>query len=115
MKKQKVVLLENEQLNREDSQAISEINQGLESIDQFPVYTPDIQWFEQMIIEQKQLHRKKLIKDLTVFFIIALFILSGIVISLFNMPIIFILLQIIGIVFIASYTSLRLTKKVNGA
>ncbi|MDP4169797.1 MAG: YxlC family protein [Bacillota bacterium] len=115
MKKWKVIPLESEQMDLKDYRAIDEINRGLEQIDQFPVYTPDIQWFEQMITVQKQVSMKKLVKDFTVFILIALFILSGIIVSLYHNPFIFIVLQIPVIVFIASYTGMRFVKKVNEA
>jgi hypothetical protein len=113
MKKQKIVSLENEHLNKEDIRTIDEIKQGLEKIDHIPVYSPDLHWFETMILNEKQQYKKKLIRDLTLFFIIAAFILTGIIVSLYHMPIVFIALQAAGVVFIVSYTSLRAIRKVN--
>jgi hypothetical protein len=113
VKKQKVILLDSEQQNKLDLVAIHEMQKGLNKVDQFPVYTPNLQWFEHMVIAEKQNSRKKLFKDLLVFFIVALFILSGLIVSLYHMPVIFIFLQIITTVFIVVYTSVRLVKKAN--
>ncbi|MDQ0198082.1 YxlC family protein [Neobacillus ginsengisoli] len=113
MKKQKVIILDNEQLNKRDLNAIHKLQEGLNKVDQFPVYTPELQRFEQMVLREQQNTRKKLIKDLVLFLLIAFFILSGIILSLYQMPVVFILLQIFSIVFLAMYTGVRIIKKVN--
>ncbi len=112
MKKQKVVILENEQQNKHDLDAIHVLQEGLSKVDQFPVYSPDLQWFEKMVQSEKQNNRKKLVKELSLFIIIALMILSGIIVSFYQMPAVFIFIQIITPVFIAIYTIFRFSKKV---
>ncbi|MDR7076723.1 hypothetical protein J2Y03_001726 [Neobacillus niacini] len=112
MKKQKVVILGSEQQNKHDLDAIHKLQEGLSKVDQFPVYTPDLQWFEKMVLTEKQNSRKKFIKELSLFLMIAFFILSGIIVSFYQMPIVFILIQIITPVFIALYTITRVSKKV---
>ncbi|WP_066068268.1 YxlC family protein [Neobacillus soli] len=111
MKKQKVIILNSEEQNKQDFDAIHELHEGLNKIDQFPVYTPNLQWFEQMVVEEQQHTRRKLIRDLSVFFIVAFIIISGMLVSLYQMPTIFVIVQIITTIFIASYTSVRLIKK----
>ncbi|MDN3015192.1 YxlC family protein [Paenibacillus sp. BSR1-1] len=112
MKKQRVIVLDGEQQNKQDILAISEIQEGLNKMEQFPVYSPDLQWFEQMVLAEKKIIRKKLIRDLSIFFIVAIIILCGIMISLFQMPAVFIFLQIATTIFIAFYSGTRLLKKV---
>jgi hypothetical protein len=112
VKKQKVVILDNEQQNKHDLDAIHMMQEGLSKVDQFPVYTPDLQWFESMVRTEKENSRKKLRKELSLFLIIALFILSGIIVSFYQMPVVFIFIQIITPVFIAYYTISRFSKKV---
>jgi Family of unknown function (DUF5345) len=112
VKKQKVVILENEQQNKHDMDAIHKLHEGLSKVDQFPVYTPDLQWFEKMILTEKENSRKKLIKELSLFIMIALLILSGIIVSFYQIPVVFIFIQIITPVFIATYTLTRVSKKV---
>jgi hypothetical protein len=112
VKKQKVVILDNEQQNKHDLDAIHELQEGLSKVDQFPVYTPDLQWFENMVLTEKENSKRKLMKELSLFLTIALFILSGIIVSFYQMPVVFILIQIITPVFIASYTLSRFSKKV---
>jgi Family of unknown function (DUF5345) len=111
VKKQKVIILEREQ-NKQDLEAIHKLEEGLNQVDQFPVYTPDLQWFEQMVLAEQQRIRKKLFKDLTIFIIIALCIISAMLISLYQIPVIFIFLQITSTAFIALYTISGFRKKV---
>ena len=112
MKKQKVVILENEQQNKHDLDAIHKLQEGFSKVDQFPVYTPDLQWFEKIVLTEKENSRKKLMKELSLFIMIALLILSGIIVSFYQMPVVFILIQIITPVFIAFYTVTGFRKKV---
>ncbi|WP_223592981.1 YxlC family protein [Neobacillus bataviensis] len=114
MKKQKVIVLDSEQQNKQEILAISKMQEGLNKMEQFPVYSPDLQWFEQMVLAEKQRIRKKLIRDLSIYLIVAIIILCGIMISLFQMPAVFIFLQIATTIFIAFYSGTRLMKKVNG-
>lgn len=113
MKKQKVVILDNEQQNKHDLDAIHKLQEGLSKVDQFPAYTPELQWFERMVQTEKQNSRKKLMKELSMFIMIALIILSGIIVSFYQMPVVFILIQIISSVFLVLYTITRFSKKVN--
>lgn len=112
MKKQKVVILDNEQQNNHDLDAIHKLQEGLSKVDQFPVYTPDLQWFENMVVTEKENNRKKLIKELSLFLLIALMILSGIILSFYEMPVVFLFIQIITPVFIVFYTITGYRKKV---
>jgi hypothetical protein len=112
VKKQKVVILENGQQNKHDLDAIHKLQEGLSKVDQFPVYTQDLQWFENMVVTEKENNRKKLMKELSLFLIIALFIISGIIISFYQMPVVFLFIQIITPVFIVFYTITGYRKKV---
>jgi hypothetical protein len=112
VKKQKVVIFENGQQNKHDLDAIHKLQEGLSKVDQFPVYTPDLQWFENMVVTEKENNRKKLMKELSLFLIIALFIISGIIISFYQMPVVFLFIQIITPVFIVFYTITGYRKKV---
>ncbi len=113
MRKQKFIKPDNEQLNNLDLDALREIQEGFNKMDQFPVYTPDLHWFEQMVIDEQHNKRKRLVKDLSLFIIIAVVILTGIIVSLYQIPVIFIILQIITTVFIVIYTAAMFGKKVS--
>jgi hypothetical protein len=112
VKKQKVVILDNEQQNKHELDAIHKLQEGLSKVDQFPVYTPDLQWFENMVLAEKENSKRKLMKELSLFLTIALFILSGIIVSFYQMPVVFLFIQIITPVFIVFYTVTGFRKKV---
>jgi Flp pilus assembly protein TadB len=111
MKKQKVII-RNEQHYNEDLKAIHELQQGLEQIDNLPVETPNLQWFEQMVLGERHQMKKKFLKDIFLFSVIALLILGGIMMSLYQMPIVFIILQISTTIFIVLYLGMKHSKKV---
>lgn len=113
VKKQKVIYLDNEQQNKQDFDAIHKLQEELTKIDEFSIYTPDLQWFEQMVIQEQQKAKKKWRKELSFFMIIAFVILSGMIITIYQLPVLFMLLQIITTIFIAVYTSVRPLKKAN--
>lgn len=92
---------------------IHALQEGLNKVDQFPIYTPNLQWFEKLILAEQQHERKRLKRDLSVFLFVAFFILSGIIISLYQMPVVFFIVQIISTGFIAIYIGTRFVKKVN--
>ncbi|WP_342430151.1 YxlC family protein [Neobacillus sp. FSL H8-0543] len=113
MRKQKFTKPDNEQLNNLDLEILHEIQEGFNKMDQFPIYTPDLQWFNQMVIDEQHNKKKKFVKDLTIFIIIAVIILTGIIVSLYQMPAIFIMLQIITTAFIVVYTGSMFGRKVS--
>ncbi|HJV16357.1 MAG TPA: YxlC family protein [Bacillales bacterium] len=111
MKKQKVNM-QTEQQNDEDFLVIHELQRGLDQIETFQIQTPDLQWFEQIILTEQHRIKKKLMKEVFLFSVIALLILGGIMMSLYQMPIVFIILQISTTIFIALYIGVKHSKKV---
>ncbi|MFD2443055.1 YxlC family protein [Bacillus sp. CGMCC 1.16607] len=95
MKKSKIIPLKTEQLI--DHKTIKKISEGLDSFDCMPIETPSQNWFEHFVIEQQKKAKEKWRKELFLFALVAIFILSGIIFSLYRMPIIFIILQGLGI------------------
>ncbi|MDQ0268978.1 YxlC family protein [Cytobacillus purgationiresistens] len=94
-------------------EVIEELTKGLDSLDQqAEIDVPNINWFENYVAEQKLTQRKRLIKDLCVFAIVALFVLSTVLFTLYQQPYIFLSIQTICIVFITFYTIFRYKKKV---
>jgi Flp pilus assembly protein TadB len=112
MKKQKVTIRNNNQHNIVDLKAIHELQRGLDQIDNLPVQTPDLQWFEQMVFEERHQIKKEFLKDIFLFSAIAFLVLGGIMMSLYQMPIVFIILQIGTTIFIALYLGMKHSKKV---
>ncbi|MHC0036824.1 YxlC family protein [Pseudoneobacillus sp. C159] len=110
MKRSKIIPLKTDQLI--DNHTINKISEGLDSLDRLPVETPSQKWFEQFVIEQQRLAKEKWRKELLLFSLIAIFILSVVIFSLYQMPIIFIVLQGIGIATIIIYSMIYIKKQV---
>lgn len=59
--------------HEDDAELIKHVQHDLEQMEQvFPVFTPDLNWFEQNIELTKKTSRKKLVRDLAFFWLIAL-------------------------------------------
>ncbi|MFE8700175.1 YxlC family protein [Cytobacillus sp. FJAT-54145] len=108
----------NGQLDHDQDEAIlksiEEIEIGLEKLDSsFHIETPNIEWFEQMVVQQKSELRKKLIRDVTIFVIVALIIVSTVLFTLQQLPVVFLILQVFASIFVITYSALRFKKQVN--
>jgi hypothetical protein len=112
VRKQNVIKLHKEQLSKSDLDVIAEVNMGLEKLDQLPAYTPDLQWFENMVLVEQQTIKKKLIRDIALFLIVALTIISGVIVTMFDMPLLFIILQIGTTACIVMYLGIGFVKQV---
>ncbi|MCA1030825.1 YxlC family protein [Bacillus timonensis] len=102
MKKNKIIQLKSErhQSDMEDDCTIQTIQQAFEKVDEtHSVYTPNLQWFEEMVRENQQKQRSKLAKEFAIFLLIAVVIVTGVVLTLLQTPLIFIVLQ--GLVLLA--------------
>ncbi|WP_102271943.1 YxlC family protein [Cytobacillus massiliigabonensis] len=105
--------MENEYIDESFLTIIKEIEDGLESVEQhIPVYSPNLDWFENMVTEKKKQLRKKLIFDVSIFSIVALLVLSAVLFTLYNIPAVFFAVQGLVAIFIIGYISLRLIKQV---
>ncbi|WP_026584517.1 YxlC family protein [Bacillus sp. J33] len=115
MTNRKVLPLEHEHQDESYLAAIKQIEDGLESLEEnVPVYTPDLQFFEQLVIEQKQMMKKKLMKDLAIFIVMALLIVSSVLFMLYQLPVVFFILQGIVTFFIIAYSTVSFVKQVDG-
>lgn len=111
MKKSKIIPLKTDQLI--DHKTMNLISEGLNSLEHLPITTPSQSWFEHFVLEQQRQAKEKWRKELTLFLIVSILILSGIVFSLYRMPIIFIALQGFGIISIVFYSMVHFVKQVN--
>lgn len=83
----------------EDKATVKNIVEGLEKVDQLnPVYTPNLQWFQQNIEVEKKKIRKKQWTDLLTFIAVAVFMLSVVVAVVYRQPILFLYFQLVGLV-----------------
>ena len=100
------------QLNKAEEKITSSIHESFEKLEQsFSFSTPELQWFEQKIVDHKKQIRRKWRLDLIVFSTVALVILSVMFTTLFQMPILFLSLQGFTLFFLIGYTSYEFGKK----
>ncbi|MCA1039335.1 YxlC family protein [Bacillus infantis] len=116
-KEQKIIPLENKYENKQDILTASEIEKGLEVLDQsFSVHTPELEWFEEMIAEKQEQMRKSWIRDIGLFFMMAAVILAVLLTTLHQLPAVFIAIQAAAGIFIAGAgTYYFLRQRVNEA
>lgn len=112
MKNQKGISSNDEQMDKEFFETISAINNGLEKLDSMDTYTPDDQWFEHIVKNQQEALKKKYRRELAWFILSALFILSGVMFILLQVPKLFFILQAAAIVVTAFYSYRGVQKQV---
>ena len=89
-----------------------ELSQGLKQMDSW--ITPpdlDITAWERMIVEEQHLERKRLRRELSIFWSVAVVILLLVLVSLTRIPVIFIVIQAIALLGFPIFLTLRLRKK----
>jgi len=73
---------------------ISEIATNLQKFDQsYDVYSPDLQWFEQLVKSEQEQLNKKFRRDICLFILSGLIILSMGLVAVFNVPNVFLIIQ----------------------
>jgi hypothetical protein len=116
MKKNKLLLLKKDQQPEEDVETIQEINEAFTKIDNnYSVFTPDLQVFEQMVIAEQAKQKKKFRQELTAFILIALLVMTGLVTALFRIPMAFFIVQGIATISLPIYVYLQYRKRVRSA
>lgn len=79
---------ENEPENDAAGQTIAKLRTGLDGLDQlYPVNTPDLEWFHQITVAEKQRLRKKFARDLLWFWIVAAALLSVYLVAFNHLPV----------------------------
>jgi hypothetical protein len=110
MKKSKIIPLKTDQLI--DNKTVKKITEGLDHLNDIPVHIPNQIWFEQFVLEQQRKAKIKWHREVFLFCILALIILSGVTFSLYRNPIIFMALQGVVILSILLYVVIYSFKKV---
>lgn len=106
--------LEDSQQDDDFLTVIEELESGLHKIDEnFPLEQPTIEWFEELVVNQKEELRKKLIKEVTIFILLGLLVLSGVLYTLYQLPFVFISLQVLVTLFVIFYSARWVFKQVN--
>ncbi|MEK3855647.1 YxlC family protein [Cytobacillus sp. FSL H8-0458] len=115
MANRKVLQLEQDHQDEQLLAAVKEIEDVLETLEEnVQVHTPDLQFFENLVADQKQAMKRKLIRELAIFFVAALLIVTSVLFMLYQVPSVFFILQGIVTVFIMAYSSVSFVKQVNG-
>ncbi|MCM3125344.1 YxlC family protein [Mesobacillus sp. AQ2] len=97
MKNQKGILSNDDQMDKELIETISAIHNGLDKLDSMDTFTPDEKWFEQMVLNQQKVQKKKFLKELTWFILCAGLILTMVIFTMLEVPILFYMLQAVTV------------------
>lgn len=99
-------------LNKEEDELGNSIKKSFEKLEQsFSITTPEFDWFEQKVVEQKKQIRKKWRYDLLLFSTIALVILSVMLTAMFQKPVLFLSVQGFTLLFLIGYTGYEFGRK----
>ncbi|KPL61563.1 YxlC family protein [Rossellomorea vietnamensis] len=74
--------------------------------------TPNLQWFEEFVSERQERQKARFRRDLIIFLLLAGCILTLFSLTLFQMPVLFLLLQIIIFLGASIFTGITYRKKV---
>jgi len=89
---------------------------GFDQLDEgVEIHTPSMEWFEHMVGEQTEVIRKKRIKEVTIFLMIAVIIVSMLLFTLYQLPTIFFAVQGLASIFVVFYSVKDFVKQVNKA
>lgn len=101
-------------LDKEFFETISQLNEGLEKLDALDTYNPGDQWFAQMVLRQQEQMQKKYRRELGWFILSALLILSGVIFTLMEIPQLFLILQAAAVAVTVIYSYKGAKKQVDG-
>jgi hypothetical protein len=113
MKNQKGISSKDEKMDKEFFDTISAINNGLEKLDSMDTYVPDDKWFEQMVLDQQEIQKKNYRRELAWFILSAVLILSGVIFTMLELPILFFALQAVTVAITAIYSYKGVQKQVD--
>lgn len=86
-------------IDDEDELTVKQIKDGLEKLDEWhPGSAPNLQWFQESVETEKKRIRKKLWKDLLAFIAVAVLVLSVVIAVVYRQPVLYLYLQLAGIV-----------------
>ena len=114
MTNKKRISPDDELMDKELLETIRQINGGLEKLDSIDHYLPSDQWFEQMVVDNQEKVKKNLRKELGLFILSALFILSTVIFTLMEIPQLFLLLQGAAVAVTILYSYKGVHKQVDG-
>lgn len=95
MKKKTYDLFISKEDNEENIEKLRSEYDRMEEI--IPVFTPDLYWFEQKIENVKKIERKKFLRDLLLFWLVAITIATMTILMVNQIPMIYIIVQSIAL------------------
>ena len=100
--------------NKHEQDELKElIDEGFQSIDrEVDESTPSLQWFEQLVEGQQEQLQARFKRDMILFLLLACCLLTVFSLTLFQMPILFLLLQVLIFAGALIFIGLSYTKKV---
>ncbi|MEH7884590.1 YxlC family protein [Bacillus sp. JJ1609] len=101
-------------LDKELFETISQLNEGLGKLDSLDTYSPGEQWFEQIVLSQQEQIQKKYRRELGWFILSAVLILSGVIFTLMEIPQLFLILQVAAVAVSVIYSYKGAQKQVEG-
>ncbi|WP_102261721.1 YxlC family protein [Mesobacillus jeotgali] len=113
MKNQKGISSSDEQMDKEFFETISAINNGLDKLDSMDNFVPDDKWFKEMVLNQQRLQKKKYRRELAWFILSAMLILSGVVFTMLELPMLFFMLQAATVAITVFYSFKGVQKQVD--
>lgn len=113
MKNQKGISSSDEQMDNEFFDTINAINNGLDKLDSMDTYIPDDKWFEQMVLNQQEVQKKKYRRELVWFILTAMLILSGVIFTMLELPMLFFMLQAVTVAITTIYSFKGVQKQVD--
>lgn len=109
----KKIQQENERINEELFATVTLLNEGLEKLDSIDSIPHDEKWFEQFVLMEKENIKRKFRKELALFVLCAMFIISGVLFSFFEIPQLFFVLQAAAIAIMIGYGFRSAAKRVD--
>lgn len=103
-----------DRLDNEFFETISQLNEGLEKLDSLDTYSPGEPWFEKMVLSQQEQIQKKHRRELGWFILSAMLILSAVIFTLVEVPQLFIILQVAAVAVTVIYSYKGAQKQVDG-
>mgnify|MGYP005754872479 FL=1 len=113
MKNQKGISSSDEQKDKEFFETISAINNGLDKLDSMDNFVPDDKWFEEMVLNQQRVQKKKYRRELAWFILSAMLILSGVIFTMLELPMLFFMMQAATLAITAIYSFKGVQKQVD--
>lgn len=105
--------IEEEAIESEESEFIKGMNRGLELLERsVPVFPPNVELLERQLAEHRQTIRRRLQRDLAIFLLIAIGVLTGTIAVLSSAPVVWVGVQIAAMLAVPVVIALHRRRRV---